>query len=242
MVLLAIETVTRHGSLALVTGRGCETRVGGVARTHAERLPGDALALLADHGCALADVDRFVVVAGPGSFTGLRVGLAAVQGFAVVTGRRVAPVPTLDAIAEGWRLRHGAARAGGEPLVVACLDGQRGEIFFAAWRVRADQPLDVAEVAIAPGVGRPAELVARVSAQAGAAGLVVVGVNMAPHHDALAPLGVPIETVETPLAETAAAIAARRPELAVSPHALRPLYIRRPDAEIARERAGLTPR
>src|SRR5690242_8475029 len=109
MVVLAFETVTREGSLALLTDAGCVVRVGDPARTNGERLPGDVLTLLADCGRTLADVDRFAIVAGPGSFTGLRVGMAVVQGLALVTGRPVTPVPTLDAIAEGWLLEHAHA-------------------------------------------------------------------------------------------------------------------------------------
>src|SRR5438552_1305998 len=98
MVILALETVTRRGSLALVTGDQCDARPGGTTRTHAERLPLEAVALLADHGLTLREVDRFAIVAGPGSFTGLRVGMAAVQGWALAGGRQVVPVPTLEAM------------------------------------------------------------------------------------------------------------------------------------------------
>ena len=68
---------------------------------------------------------------------------------------------------------------------------------------------------------------------------MVVSPSLGPHTRALEPLGLPIHEMTVPLAEVAARIAARRPELAGPPHALRPLYVRKPDAVLARERAGL---
>ena len=280
--MLAIETVTRQGSLALLGPEGCATAPAADARTHGERLPGDALELLGRHGRTLRDVDRFAVIAGPGSFTGLRVGMAVVQGFALVTGRPVAPVPTLEAIAEGWRLGTPNPRTP-EPrnpgtldgqVVLACLDGQRGDVFFAAWRVTGDEPIEEAEPLIAPAVGTPDELVAlveegilgreaprsgraqrseparpergsrapREGARWGERGgeaprIMIVGLGLDRHGGVLQRLGLPMQELALPLAEVAARTAARRLGLAVAPHALRPIYIRRPDAVLARERA-----
>jgi tRNA threonylcarbamoyladenosine biosynthesis protein TsaB len=238
MMLLALETVTRRGSLALLTDTGCDARAGDTERTHAERLPGDALALLADHGRTLADVDRFVVVAGPGSFTGLRVGIAAVQGFALVARRQVAPVPTLEAIAEGWRVASHDRLGPAGTVVTACLDGQRGDVFFASWHLSPGQPIEDAAVVIPPSVGSPDELARLPGIEAS----VLVGINMERHADVLASRGLRLETAPGSLAEIAVTMAARRPGLDVAPHALRPIYIRRPDAVLARERAGLAPR
>ena len=106
MVVLALETVTRDGSVALWRDGPVEARQGDGARSHAERLPGALIDLLAAHGLSLPAVDIFAVVTGPGSFTGLRVGLAAVQGLALAGHRRVVGVPTLDALTTVWRLAH----------------------------------------------------------------------------------------------------------------------------------------
>ena len=89
MLVLALETVTRAGSVALMDGDVCETTTGDPARTHGERLPHDVTDWLARHGKSIADVDLFAVIAGPGSFTGLRVGIAAIQGFALSRHRTV---------------------------------------------------------------------------------------------------------------------------------------------------------
>ena len=239
MVILAIETVTKRGSLALLIDDACHARADEVTRTHGERLPGEALALLAEHGRHLRDVDLFAVVAGPGSFTGLRVGMAVVQGFALAGARRVAAVPTLEAMAEGWRL--GVQGLGTDVVVVSCLDGQRGDLFFAAWALHVTEPIERATRLIEPSVGTPRDVVRRVGALRHDRTVVMVGTGLARHAAALAPLDMPVQEVPTTLAESAARIARRRPELAAAPHALRPLYIRRPDAELARERAGLPP-
>src|SRR4030095_8364971 len=81
MLLLALETVTRAGSLALCDGDGsCASGQGDARLTHGVRLPGELLRFLATQDRSLGDVDAFVVVTGPGSFTGLRVGLAPASG------------------------------------------------------------------------------------------------------------------------------------------------------------------
>ncbi len=100
MIVLALDTTTRTGSVAVVaTGEVRWEGTGDPRLTHGERLPGELMTAL--HGAAvdLASVDLFAVAAGPGSFTGLRVGIAAMQGLAVATGRQIVPVSTLAALA-----------------------------------------------------------------------------------------------------------------------------------------------
>src|SRR5215212_3020373 len=100
MLILALDTTTRAGSVALVEDeRVIDERAGDPARTHVERLPGEILALLAAHRRASSDVDLFAVGSGPGSFTGLRIGIATVQGLALVCGRPVVGIPPLEALA-----------------------------------------------------------------------------------------------------------------------------------------------
>src|SRR5215470_12434494 len=101
MRVLALDTTTRAGSVALVDGDAViDERGGDASRTHAERLPAEILSILAAHHRAIADVDLFAVASGPGSFTGLRIGIATIQGLAFVSGRRIVAVPALDAIAQ----------------------------------------------------------------------------------------------------------------------------------------------
>lgn len=236
MVVLALETATRQGSVALLIGDTCHARVGDAARTHGERLPCELLALIEEQQLSLRDVDLLAVVAGPGSFTGLRVGVAAVQGLALAAGRRVVAVPTLEAMAEGWRLQQAS---GPSTIAVSCLDGQRGDIFFAAWIMNLNEPIERATPLIEPSVGSPDDLAGLVKAGRINPSAVVVGLGVARHAATLSAVGLRIEEGATPLAATAARMAARRAEQATAPHALRPLYIRRPDAVLARERADL---
>ena len=101
MRVLALDTTTRAGSVAVVEDdRIVLQRGGDPARTHVERLPAEILSLLQDAGLALPAVDVFAVAAGPGSFTGLRVGIATIQGLAFVQHRKVVALSALAALAQ----------------------------------------------------------------------------------------------------------------------------------------------
>ena len=234
MVVLALETVTRDGSVALWRDGPVEARQGDGARSHAERLPGALIDLLAAHGLSLPAVDIFAVVTGPGSFTGLRVGLAAVQGLALAGHRRVVGIPTLDALTTVWRLAHDD-----DAQVVACLDGQRGEVFLTATDVMAGRRIDDCPVLVAPIAAKPDEAAALVGrATTADRPIVIVGDGAVRYADTfLARLpGAVIAGAPRPLAEAAARLAVERADQAGGPHALRAVYLRRPDVEIARDR------
>ena len=134
MRILALDTSTPTGSVALAAGgEVTECRIGDADRTHGERLPGDVTALLAAHDLAPTDIDLYAVCSGPGSFTGLRVGLATIQALALVNRRPVVAVPTLEALACAavW------APAGPEraELVGTWMNAHRGEVFAALYEV-----------------------------------------------------------------------------------------------------------
>ena len=93
MRVLALDTTTRAGSVAIVDdGRVLIEREGDPTRTHALRLPAELLDALAAVGLTTAEIDLFGVASGPGSFTGLRIGIATMQGLAFVHRRRIAAV------------------------------------------------------------------------------------------------------------------------------------------------------
>lgn len=234
MLVLALDSSTRAGSLALARdGHVLEARVGAPLVRHAVRLPGDAVDLLAAHGHTLADVDLFAAVIGPGGFTGLRVGLATMQGLALALDRRVFAASSLDLLGLA-----GAAQAAGAPWVGAWMHGMRGEVFTAVYAPAADGPRTVVEAF----VGTPEEAVAMWrEAITGDEPIVVLG-DAWP--EASAPLieafGDRLRPVTLPvLATVLAEQACRQPAVAVGPAALRPAYVRRPDAVLTRERAGL---
>lgn len=241
MVILALETATRRGSMALFADGECHAAEGDDRRTHGERLPGDATGWLAEHGRTVRDVDAFAIVAGPGSFTGIRVGMAAVQGLALATGKRVIPVPTLDAVASGWLER----RPAGAPaqLVVPCLDGQRGDVFIAGFECRNGGGLDRCRAVVPPQAARPADAAAVLAAVRSPHPIVLIGDGAIAHESAFraALPGVRIEPLAMPIALSAVRLAADRVPEAVAPHALRPIYLRRPDAELARDRSRSVP-
>lgn len=226
MTLFCLETTTRAGSMALSRDGAVSSHVSPDARSLAERLPVEAVAWMAGRGVALADVDTFAVVAGPGSFTGLRVGIAATQGWAFALGRPVIAVPTLDAVAADEAAREAAA---GGAVVVPLIDGQRGEVFYAAW---ADgRPL------IEGGVGRIGAAVAEVARVAPGRRIVAVGDGVPRYSADVAAAGWEGRGLAAPLAAAAVALAASGRYPATAPHAIQPLYLRAPDAKRPGERA-----
>jgi tRNA threonylcarbamoyladenosine biosynthesis protein TsaB len=125
--LLAVETSTLAGGVALLDGE----RVLGeylldVRLTHSERLMPAIDRLLADARWTAASLQGLAVAAGPGSFTGLRIGLSTVKGLAWSLGLAVAAVPTLDALAAG--LPYAA-----HP-VCPVLDARRNEVYCSRYR------------------------------------------------------------------------------------------------------------
>jgi tRNA threonylcarbamoyladenosine biosynthesis protein TsaB len=233
MRLLALDTTARAGSVALAeNGVVIDVRGGDPSRTHGERLPGDVLDLLRAHGIGPADIDIYAIAAGPGSFTGLRVGIACIQGFALVNGRRVVPISALDALAHAAASTAAAAPAAAGALVAAWIDAQRGEVFAALYRgpLLVDGPL----------VATPARTLDRWRERLADRPVVAIGDGALRYSEALASafggrvrMTDPIAPLlARPIAELAhvEASAGR----AVDPHAIVPIYIRRPDAEIAR--------
>ncbi len=120
MNVLALDAASPRPAVALIAnGRVFEERLPGDRRASEDLLPAVQRALAAA-GLELAACTRIAVCAGPGSFTGLRVGLATAWGLGRGLGIAVEPVSTLAAMAE-------AARTGGAARVVAVLDAGRGD-------------------------------------------------------------------------------------------------------------------
>lgn len=202
-----------------------ESAVHADARSHAERLPLEAIGWLSSVGVSLSQLDAFAVVAGPGSFTGLRVGVAAVQGWAFAMGKPVIGVPTLDALASD------AAVSGlRDVLVVPMIDGQRSEVFYSVWR-------NGVEVSPAAAL-RPAEAIAAVSAAFPGTAVVVIGDGLIKYGALIDEAGWSRREMSAPLAASAVRLAAEGRYPAATPHAIRPVYVRRPDAEEHRAAKG----
>jgi tRNA threonylcarbamoyladenosine biosynthesis protein TsaB len=231
VVILALDTSSGRGSVAVVRVDGDHTIViesaGDATRSHTERLPAELMAVLREAGATLEDVDRLAVVVGPGSFTGLRVGIATIQGLALARTLPVTPVSTFEALA--WE-----ARARSTDAIAACVDAHRGEVFATLFAPDGRTVLAPA-TALAP----EATLDAWRGALAPLARVRFVGDGAVRYRDVIrARLGAQAEVDEIPpmLAAACGRIAVQEPDRAVRPHALVPLYVRRPDVELARER------
>jgi tRNA threonylcarbamoyladenosine biosynthesis protein TsaB len=229
VLILSLDTTTRSGSVAIVRDGAVVHESGGdAALTHAQRLPGDLMRACAAAAVHIADIDLFAVAAGPGSFTGLRIGIATIQGLAMAHQRRVVPVSTLEAL---------AAAAGG-PRVAAWLDAQRGEVFAQVFGQR-----DQRQVPLVEAISMPPD--AALEAQAPLLADAVFHGDGAVRYRAQirAVLGPQVRILEPVrlLAGAIGLIAASAPARAVAPHAIAPIYVRRPDAELARDRRASRP-
>jgi len=126
-LILAIETATRAGSVALARGDEILASASGdVSSSHSTNLIEIVEGNLKSAGAKLSEVTLFAAAVGPGSFTGLRIGLATVKSFAACTGRSCVGISTLAAIAHA---------AGNSERTVALLPAGRGEIFAQMFSV-----------------------------------------------------------------------------------------------------------
>ena len=250
MLILALDTTTRAGSAALLLDDDVlAVRAGDGRRPHGERLPGELQQLLAEAAQPLEAVDLFVVASGPGAFTALRIGLATVQGIATVLGRPVIGASALEALAcATWLGGDGVAAgariispAGSPPPVVASwMDAHRGEV-YAALYARSEPDADGLpwRELRGPAVGRADHILGLWSPDLDRP-TVFTG-DAAPAHAALLETLSAGSTVarQVPLLAPSLGWIGRRRAMrghAGSPHTLQPLYVRRPDAEIDRDR------
>lgn len=120
-LILSIDTATRAGSVAVTRGEILLSEHSGeTAISQSAHLLQSVSKALEEAGVTLADVDIFAAAAGPGSFTGLRIGLATVKSFAAMLARSCVGVPTLYAV---------AGTAGESTRTLALLPAGRGEVF-----------------------------------------------------------------------------------------------------------------
>jgi tRNA threonylcarbamoyl adenosine modification protein YeaZ len=211
MNLLAIDTALERCSVGVSSGGRPPVLISEtIGRGHAERLFGMMSAAMDEAGLVFADLDRIAVTVGPGSFTGLRVGIAAARGLALVIGCPVAGIGTLDAIAETARETVGAVP------VLAALDAKRDEVYAQAFDADG-RPLSE------PAAG-PAALFTPLLAD----GMVLAGSGA--RLVVAAARGAPRIVHEQPAPEIAAVL--RLGLAAPAPSGPpRPIYIRAPDAK-----------
>jgi len=144
MLVLGVETSTMQGGAALVGDDGlCSEYTLNVEATHSERLLPTIDRMLRDAGVSLVELSGIAVSIGPGSFTGLRIGLGTVKGLAYSTGLPVVGVPTLEALA--WTVPFARQQ------VCPVLDARKQEVYAALFRYERGELVRVMEdAALAP--------------------------------------------------------------------------------------------
>jgi tRNA threonylcarbamoyladenosine biosynthesis protein TsaB len=216
MLVLAIDTSGKDGSIALVRGNSkgsCQTieLVPLRGGTFSAELVPQIATLLGKHGLRKDAVDAFAVASGPGSFTGLRVGLAAVKALADVLQKPIATVSLLQAVAE---------RDSTLETVTAAMDAGRGEVYAGIYQVSDGDSFCVREELLTIG-------------DLGRSTMPVVTPDSA-IADVLAGLGVAVGRVPRPRSDAIAALGLQKilKGETVSPESLEANYIRRSDAKI----------
>ena len=244
MIILALDTTTAAGSQALWRdGRVVDARIGDPARSHGQRLPGELQHLLESHGLGWKDVDLYAVAIGPGSFTGLRVGIATIQGLALVHDKQVVGVSALDGWAQG-ALDVSRDQPEGALIGVA-LEAQRGEVFAALYELGHTVDGNAGVVLREePFVIKREELfTSDWEAHLRTRPLFVISDLPSSTWSMAGTDNLRRLEPVTNLASHIAVLAADRAHSgsAVAPHAVQPLYVRRPDVELARERQTPAP-
>ncbi len=261
MIVLGFDTATPATAVAL--SLSAEERLerrddppAGAHPGHATRLLAMARELLAEAGVGWPEIERIAVGVGPGTFTGLRVGIATARGLAQSLGCDLAGVSTPHALAEAVfneRLRANAG-AGEAPAgspgeyagagVMAVIDARRGEAFAAAYEAASDgrSALEL----LAPRALSP-ERLGEVPAEASAGehaeqrSWLAVGDGAVRFRSALEARSITVPADGSPLNLVSAAAVCELGRLtspAVDAQRLLPDYVRRPDAELALETAA----
>jgi len=236
MRVLAIDTTTDLGSVAVRHGGALVAEVAARVRArHGEVLLPRVETALDAAGLTLAEVDLVVVTVGPGSFTGVRVGVATAKGLALGAGKPIVGVGSLETLAAA------VVGAGPGALVGAVLDAHKGEVFYAGFRLAGgDRPTEL----VPPSHAAPADAgtaLARAARTAGCEEVVLVGDGLRGHGQALVDgIGdaVPVRTISPLLGAPRAAWAAVLGEArhrSMGPDdlaRLEPRYVRPSDARL----------
>lgn len=226
MRLLAVDTSTLSCGVAVADGETLLSETLLVSRqTHSRHLLGMVEETLGRSGLALSELDGFSVTSGPGSFTGLRIGMSVVKGLAEVAGKPVVGISTLSALARGASLS--------ERPILAMLDARKGEVYAALY-----QPDGRGKVgALSPPEAiRPETLLSRIDGEALCigTGAVTYGALIREVLGRRAVFSSAQDVIRPSVVAALAYEAFCRGE-GEDAAALAPLYLRKSDAEIALE-------
>jgi len=224
--VLAIDTSTLTASAAMIVDGGIPDIWDEHVRntTHSEELMPMVARICERAGIAPAGLDAVAVGAGPGSFTGLRIGMATAKGIAFAAGRPLWAVSSLAALAFA-AVRRGVADPG--DLVVPVLDARRSELYAGWYRAEAARVIAIAPEQVMP----PAELAAALAGHRGDARVVVLG-DALETYDLTALLDVTrLDAPATPGAAEVGLLALAGDRTDVLAHGA-PVYIRPSEAEV----------
>lgn len=217
MLFLVTDTSGKHGSVALVRAEASRKpelieAVPLEGGTFSAQLVPQIAALLAEHGYKKTDIDAFIAISGPGSFTGLRVGLAAIKALAEILEKSIVPVSLLEVI---------AVASGASGRVIAAIDAGRGEVYAGEYEV-AGTPRMVRE-----------QLLTREELFSAALNQTIASCDES-LAKAVQQAGIAVVQIAPPDALMIATVGAQRLQAGqvVSPEQLDANYIRRSDAEI----------
>jgi tRNA threonylcarbamoyladenosine biosynthesis protein TsaB len=127
MRILAADTSTKTGSVAVVEDESLVAEYTlNVSETHSARLMPTIDRVLNDAELGIEDIDALAIAIGPGSFTGLRIGLATFKGLALAAEKKLVAVPTLDALASSISFS--------DHIVCPILDARMGEVYAALYK------------------------------------------------------------------------------------------------------------
>ena len=217
MLILGVDTSGKQGSIALVECGEEKCAPLDVAPleggTFSAQLIPQIASLLQKHGMSKHQIDAFAVVSGPGSFTGLRVGLATIKGLAEILRKPIVPVSLLEAV---------ALSAGTDGRTAAALDAGRGEIYVGVYDIQSGRAICVSEQVLS-AADRAREF----------AGIRLVTPDQKVA-DLLRQKGMAIHEITAPMADGIARIGygkLQRGETS-TPETLDATYIRRSEAEI----------
>ena len=224
MLILALETTTVVSRVAIATEARLLSEVTAARLTHSETLQAHVAMALEMAGVSKSEVEAVAVSLGPGSFTGLRIGLAAGKGMAYAWGVPLVGVPTLAALAAQFPV-PGAQ-------VAALMDAQKGNAYMALYEWREEGPVEVLPVTVCP----LAEVVAKCGAVEGPVILTgdVAQKRLAQRDDLPANVCLAPSDMIMPRAAAVARLGLR--ELAAgragSVMDMAPVYVRRSEAEV----------
>ncbi len=227
MFILGIETSTKTGSVAVLSESGVIAQYSlSIEVTHSERLMSTVDRVLTDIGIDAAQFDAFAVTIGPRSFTGLRIGLATTKGLALATGKPVAAVPTLEALARNLPFA--------EYPVCPLLDARKKEVYAALYRFEGTALVRVMHEAAVP-IRQLAEKIPGTVVFTGEASILYRDEikTLFAKRCLFAP-----RSAALPSAATVAEIGLEmfKSGKYTDPDSLNPQYIRRPEAEVAWEK------